>query len=55
MRISASVSWSFLGTREVYQALGIMCLAIGVDKSVEQSNIVSLIVKIVFGVILVLS
>jgi hypothetical protein len=46
----------------VYQALGIMYLAIGVvraasmvlDKSIMQSNTISLIVEIIFGVILVL-
>jgi hypothetical protein len=45
-----------------YPMLGIMYLAIGVvravamfiDKSVERSNVISLIVEIVFGVILVL-
>ena len=61
--IGLGIAVFVLGTREVYQALGIMYLAIGavraismlVDKSVEQSNIVSLVVEIVFGVILVLS
>lgn len=51
-----------LGTRETYQMLGFMYLAIGVvraismliDKSVEQSNIISLLVEIFFGIILVL-
>jgi hypothetical protein len=46
---------------KVYQALGIMYLAIAVvrtvsmflDRSVMQSNIISLIVEIVFGIILV--
>jgi hypothetical protein len=46
---------------QVYQALGIMYLAIAVvrtgsmflDRSVMQSNIISLIVEIVFGIILV--
>ena len=50
-----------LGTREVYQMLGIMYIAIAavraasmiVDKSIEQSNIISLTVEIVFGLILV--
>ena len=45
-----------------YQALGIMYLAIGfvraismvVDKSIMQSNTISLIVEIIFGVILVM-
>jgi len=51
-----------LGTHEVYQLLGIMYLAIGavrsismlVDKSIEQSNVISLVIEIIFGVILVL-
>lgn len=51
-----------LGTPETYQMLGIMYFAIGavraismfVDKSVERSNVISLIVEIVFGIILVL-
>jgi len=46
----------------VYQALGIMYLAVGLvraismvlDKSIMQSNTISLIVEIVFGLILVL-
>jgi len=60
--IGLGIAVFVLGTREVYQMLGIMYFAIGamravsmiVDKSIEQSNIVSLIVEIVFGVILVL-
>jgi hypothetical protein len=46
---------------QVYQALGVMYLAIAavravsmfLDRSVMQSNIISLIVEIVFGIILV--
>lgn len=60
--IGLGIAVFLLGTREVYQTLGIMYLAIGavravsmlVDKSVIQSNVISLIVEIVFGVILVL-
>ena len=60
--IGLGIAVFVLGTREVYQMLGIMYLAIGVvravsmvvDKSTEQSNIISLIVEIVFGVLLVL-
>jgi uncharacterized membrane protein HdeD (DUF308 family) len=52
----------FLNATAAYQVLGIAYLVVGatravsmfVDKSVDQSNIVSLIVEIVFGVILVL-
>jgi len=51
-----------LGTREVYQMLGIMYLAIGavravsmfVDRSIMQSNVISLAVEIAFGILLVL-
>jgi len=51
-----------LAAPAVYQALGIMYLAIAIvrtvsmflDKSVVQSNIISLAVEVVFGVILVL-
>jgi hypothetical protein len=51
-----------LGTRETYQMLGIMYLAIAavravsivVDKSPEQSNLISLGAEIVLGIILVL-
>jgi hypothetical protein len=60
--IGLGIAVFLLGTREVYQMLGIMYLAIAavravsmvVDKSVEQSNIISLVVEIIFGVILVL-
>jgi len=60
--IGLGIAVLVLGTREVYQALGIMYIAIGavravsmlVDKSIEQSNVISLVVEIVFGVILVL-
>jgi len=60
--IGLGIAIFILGTREVYQMLGIMYLAIGavravsmvVDKSVEQSNIISLIFEMVFGIILVL-
>lgn len=60
--IGLGIAVFVLGTREVYQMLGIMYLAIGVvravsmviDKSIEQSNIISLVVEIIFGVILVL-
>jgi hypothetical protein len=51
-----------LNVRETYQMLGITYLVVAVvrtmsmivDKSVVQSNIISVIVEIVFGVILVL-
>ncbi len=60
--IGLGVAVFLLGTRQVYQMLGIMYLAIGVvravsivvDKSFEQSNIISLIVEILFGILLVL-
>jgi hypothetical protein len=60
--IGLGIAVFLLGTREVYQMLGITYLAIAavravsmvVDKSVEQSNIISLVVEIIFGVILVL-
>ena len=60
--IGLGIAVFVLGTREVYQMLGIMYLAIGavraismvIDKSIEQSNIVSLVVEIIFGIILVL-
>jgi len=50
-----------LAVPQVYQALGIMYLAIAavrtvsmfLDRSVMQSNIISLIVEIVFGIILI--
>jgi hypothetical protein len=58
--LGIAVLW--LAAREVYQMLGIMYFAIGAvravsmvtDKSIEQSNIISLLVEIIFGVILVL-
>jgi hypothetical protein len=51
-----------LGAPQVYQALGLMYLAIAVvrtvsmflDRSVMQSNVISLIVEVVFGIILIL-
>jgi hypothetical protein len=60
--IGLGIAVFLLGTRETYQMLGIMYLAIGavravsivIDKSSEQSNIISLIVEIIFGIILVL-
>jgi hypothetical protein len=60
--IGLGIAVFLLGTREVYQMLGIMYLAIGavravsmvVDKSIVQSNVISLIVEIIFGIILVL-
>jgi hypothetical protein len=60
--IGLGVAVFILGTREAYQMLGIVYLAVGVvraismfvDRSVVQSNVISLIVEIVFGVILVL-
>ena len=60
--IGLGIAVFLLGTREVYQMLGIMYFAIGavrvvsmvLDKSIVQSNIISLIVEIVFGIILVL-
>ena len=60
--IGLGIAVFLLGTRETYQMLGIMYLAIAVvravsiviDKSSEQSNTISLIVEIVFGIILVL-
>jgi len=60
--IGLGIAVFVLGTRETYQMLGIMYLVIGVvravsiaiDRSPEQSNIISLIVEIVFGIILVL-
>jgi len=60
--IGLGIAVFLLGTRETYQMLGIMYLAIGavraismvVDKSVEQSNIISLVFEIIFGIILVL-
>jgi hypothetical protein len=60
--IGLGIAVFLLGTREVYQMLGIMYLAIGavrvvsmvLDESIVQSNIISLIVEIIFGIILVL-
>ncbi len=60
--IGLGIAVFFLGTCEVYQMLGITYLAIAavravsmfVDKSVVQSNLISLVVEIIFGVILVL-
>jgi len=60
--IGLGIAVLLLGTRETYQMLGIMYLAIGavravsivIDKSSKQSNIISLIVEIIFGIILVL-
>ena len=60
--IGLGIAVFLLGTREVYQMLGIVYLAMGVvravsmvvDRSVEQSNVISLIVEIIFGIILVL-
>ena len=60
--IGLGIAVFLLGTHEVYQMLGIMYLTIGVvrtvsmviDKSIEQSNIISVVVEIIFGIILVL-
>jgi hypothetical protein len=60
--IGLGIAVFLLGTREVYLMLGIMYFAIGavrvvsmvLDKSIVQSNIISLIVEIIFGIILVL-
>ena len=60
--IGLGIAPFLLGSPAVYQALGIMYLAIALvrgismflDKSVVQSNIISLAVEVVFGVILVL-
>jgi hypothetical protein len=60
--IGLGIAVFLLGTRETYQMLGITYLAIGavrfvsifLDKSSVQSNWISLIVEIIFGVILVL-
>jgi hypothetical protein len=59
--IGLSLAILLLNTPEVYKLLGITYGAIGtvraismvVDKSVEQSNVISLIVEIIFAVILV--
>ena len=58
--IGLGIAPFILGLPAVYQALGIMYLAIALvravsmflDKSVVQSNIISLAVEVVFGVIL---
>ncbi|MGD8404066.1 MAG: DUF4345 family protein [Anaerolineales bacterium] len=60
--IGLGIAVFLLETRESYQMLGIMYLAIAavraasivIDKSPEQSNIISLIAEIVLGIILVL-
>lgn len=60
--IGLGIAVLVLGTREVYQALGIMYLAIAavrfvsifVDKSSVQSNWISVTAEIVMGVILIL-
>jgi len=60
--IGLGIAVFLLGTRETYQMLGIMYLTIGVvrfvsiflDKSSTQSNWISLVVEIIFGVILML-
>jgi len=60
--IGLGIAVFVLGTRETYQMLGIMYLTIGavraasmvIDKSIEQSNVISLVVEIIFGIILVL-
>ena len=60
--IGLGIAVFLLGTREVYQMLGIMYFAIAavrlvsmvIDKSIERSNIISVIVEIIFGIILVL-
>lgn len=60
--IGLGIAVFLLGTRETYQMLGVTYLAIGVvrlvsiflDKSSVQSNWISLIVEIIFGIILLL-
>jgi len=60
--IGLGIAVFLLGTRETYQMLGIMYLAIGVvrivsiflDKSSVQSNWISVAVEIIFGIILVI-
>lgn len=60
--IGLGIAAFLLGTRETYQMLGIMYLAIGavrlvsifLDKSSVQSNWISFIVEIIFGIILVM-
>jgi hypothetical protein len=59
--IGLGIAPFILGAPQVYQALGVMYLAIAavrtvsmfLDRSVMQSNIISLIVEIAFGIILV--
>ncbi len=60
--IGLGIAVFLFGTRETYQMLGVMYLAIGVvrfvsiflDKSSVQSNWVSVVVEIIFGIILVI-
>ena len=60
--IGLGIAVLLLGTPETYQMLGIMYLAIAIvrfisiflDKSSVQSNWISLVVEIIFGIILVL-
>jgi hypothetical protein len=60
--IGLGISALILATTQVYQMLGIMYLAIAAvraismvaDNSIEQSNTISLVVEIIFGIILVL-
>jgi hypothetical protein len=60
--IGLGIAPFILGVPAVYQALGIMYLAIALvrtvsmflDKSIVQSNIISLVVEVAFGIILVL-
>jgi hypothetical protein len=60
--IGLGIAVFVLGVPQTYQMLGITYLAIGAvraismvaDRSIERSNVISLIVEIVFGVILVL-
>jgi hypothetical protein len=60
--IGLGIAILVLATREIYQALGIMYLAIAavrfvsifVDKSSVRSNWISLAVEIIFGIILVI-
>ncbi len=60
--IGLGIAVLLLGTRETYQMLGIMYLAIGfvrivsifMDKSSVQSNWISVAAEIIFGIILVI-
>lgn len=60
--IGLGIAVLVLGTRETYQMLGIMYLAIGIvrivsiflDKSSLQSNWISVAAEIIFGIILVI-